>query len=343
MDFRYIEYRETILFDEYEQYIEEAKVTKEESEEKLNNVKTEFHEIETRHKKIIADGNEIKEEAAALIELLQEFGAKGVSKACLKVPKNFPSSPVVQKKQIIIPKKKDIKPNITVLKVGKMPVLKPVPRKTSPEVITLSDDDDEPPKLLPAPSSVPSRKSAPDGIMLPKLTKIERKMNLSLGNMEGSHERGRKPRKIEPDPLIPKICHTCQKEDNPKLMPFCESCSHYYHIGCLDPPLEKVPKTSKFYKWTCSDCNEKEEEATTSTNGVTNGTEESDEENQSLAQRKKQRERAMAIRVAREAEMSEIYPEKRRRCSSDNPTAKKKRISQCSTEMNTEENGYHDE
>ncbi|KAK6017878.1 hypothetical protein OSTOST_16592 [Ostertagia ostertagi] len=33
----------------------------------------------------------------------------------------------------------------------------------------------------------------------------------------------------------------------------CDSCYEYYHIGCLDPPLEKVPKKVNC-EWHCADC-----------------------------------------------------------------------------------------
>lgn len=47
-------------------------------------------------------------------------------------------------------------------------------------------------------------------------------------------------------------------------MPFCDVCKRYYHLSCLDPPLTKMPKTTRYYGWTCSDCVEKLEGSGTS-------------------------------------------------------------------------------
>ncbi|VDO49603.1 unnamed protein product [Haemonchus placei] len=41
--------------------------------------------------------------------------------------------------------------------------------------------------------------------------------------------------------------------DDQHLMIACDSCYEYYHIGCLDPPLEKVPKKVNC-EWHCADC-----------------------------------------------------------------------------------------
>ena len=47
----------------------------------------------------------------------------------------------------------------------------------------------------------------------------------------------------------------------PHLLINCETCNNYYHIGCLDPPLEKMPIKNKFSRFECSDCAEKRMEA----------------------------------------------------------------------------------
>jgi hypothetical protein len=52
-------------------------------------------------------------------------------------------------------------------------------------------------------------------------------------------------------------CHACALQDNPELMAFCDVCQHYYHIHCLDPPLRRLPKKSKFRQWMCSGCDER--------------------------------------------------------------------------------------
>lgn len=47
----------------------------------------------------------------------------------------------------------------------------------------------------------------------------------------------------------------------PHLLINCETCNNYYHLGCLDPPLEKMPAKNKFSRFECSDCAEKQMEA----------------------------------------------------------------------------------
>nr|CDJ81295.1 Zinc finger domain containing protein [Haemonchus contortus] len=57
------------------------------------------------------------------------------------------------------------------------------------------------------------------------------------------------------------VCKECGKASDQHLMIACDSCYEYYHIGCLDPPLEKVPKKVNC-EWHCADCcdNSSEEE-----------------------------------------------------------------------------------
>uniref|UniRef100_A0A0N4Y8Q9 PHD finger protein 14 (inferred by orthology to a human protein) n=1 Tax=Nippostrongylus brasiliensis TaxID=27835 RepID=A0A0N4Y8Q9_NIPBR len=57
------------------------------------------------------------------------------------------------------------------------------------------------------------------------------------------------------------VCKECGKANDQHLMVGCDSCHQYYHIVCLDPPLEKVPKKVNC-EWHCADCcdNSDEEE-----------------------------------------------------------------------------------
>ncbi|KPM11627.1 PHD finger protein 2 [Sarcoptes scabiei] len=56
-----------------------------------------------------------------------------------------------------------------------------------------------------------------------------------------------------------KICNTCKKDTDPHLLALCDSCHLNFHLGCLDPPLKRMPKKTKFGGWQCSDCTENEE------------------------------------------------------------------------------------
>ena len=44
-------------------------------------------------------------------------------------------------------------------------------------------------------------------------------------------------------------CDICKKSHDGHLMALCDTCKNHYHIGCLDPPLSKVPKKSAKWGW----------------------------------------------------------------------------------------------
>ncbi len=51
-----------------------------------------------------------------------------------------------------------------------------------------------------------------------------------------------------------KSCGICQKSHDQHLLAHCDTCQHHYHLGCLTPPLSRMPKKSKQYGWSCSEC-----------------------------------------------------------------------------------------
>merc|ERR1719219_1326795 len=51
-----------------------------------------------------------------------------------------------------------------------------------------------------------------------------------------------------------KICGICGKSHDQHLLAHCDTCQHHYHLGCLAPPLTRMPKKSKQYGWSCSEC-----------------------------------------------------------------------------------------
>nr|XP_046908759.1 PHD finger protein 14-like [Dermatophagoides farinae] len=59
-----------------------------------------------------------------------------------------------------------------------------------------------------------------------------------------------------------KKCATCKKSKEPHMMALCDSCNLYYHLHCLDPPLRRMPKKTRFGGWQCSNCTENEEQQT---------------------------------------------------------------------------------
>lgn len=44
-------------------------------------------------------------------------------------------------------------------------------------------------------------------------------------------------------------CYVCAGTEEQHLMTLCDTCNQYYHIGCLDPPLTKVPKKTAKWGW----------------------------------------------------------------------------------------------
>lgn len=49
-------------------------------------------------------------------------------------------------------------------------------------------------------------------------------------------------------------CCVCDHCHDNHLMVQCDTCSKFYHIGCLTPPLLRVPKKTSCYGWQCEDC-----------------------------------------------------------------------------------------
>lgn len=58
-------------------------------------------------------------------------------------------------------------------------------------------------------------------------------------------------------------CGVCSKTWAQHLMAHCDTCKKHYHLGCLNPPLTRMPKKTQLYGWECSQCckdNSSEEE-----------------------------------------------------------------------------------
>jgi len=52
-------------------------------------------------------------------------------------------------------------------------------------------------------------------------------------------------------------CGICHNIKDQHLLALCDSCKLYYHLFCLDPPLTRMPKKTRFGGWMCSDCTDK--------------------------------------------------------------------------------------
>ncbi|XP_031562377.1 PHD finger protein 14-like [Actinia tenebrosa] len=55
-------------------------------------------------------------------------------------------------------------------------------------------------------------------------------------------------------------CAKCNEKTNPHLMTECDTCHNYYHLGCVDPPLTRMPRKSAKCLWQCSECDPSESE-----------------------------------------------------------------------------------
>lgn len=55
-------------------------------------------------------------------------------------------------------------------------------------------------------------------------------------------------------PAVIHKCALCHKTNSQHQLAHCDSCKEYYHLGCLDPPLTRMPKKTKIMGWQCSEC-----------------------------------------------------------------------------------------
>ncbi|XP_071444546.1 PHD finger protein 14 isoform X2 [Hetaerina americana] len=58
----------------------------------------------------------------------------------------------------------------------------------------------------------------------------------------------------EPMPLSFNECGICHKTCDQHLLAKCDTCHKFYHLGCLNPPLSRMPKKTKLMGWQCSEC-----------------------------------------------------------------------------------------
>uniref|UniRef100_A0A1B6M4F6 PHD finger protein 14 n=1 Tax=Graphocephala atropunctata TaxID=36148 RepID=A0A1B6M4F6_9HEMI len=49
-------------------------------------------------------------------------------------------------------------------------------------------------------------------------------------------------------------CGICNRSNDQHLLAKCDTCHLHYHLGCLNPPLTRMPKKTKQMGWQCSEC-----------------------------------------------------------------------------------------
>ncbi|CAI9549159.1 unnamed protein product, partial [Staurois parvus] len=62
--------------------------------------------------------------------------------------------------------------------------------------------------------------------------------------------------KTLPLPAVLYSCGICKKNHDQHLLLLCDTCKLHYHLGCLDPPLTRMPKKTKNSYWQCSECDQ---------------------------------------------------------------------------------------
>ncbi|XP_016355613.1 PHD finger protein 14-like isoform X2 [Sinocyclocheilus anshuiensis] len=71
-----------------------------------------------------------------------------------------------------------------------------------------------------------------------------------------SKKEGGSPGKASNLPAMLYSCGICKKNQDQHLLLLCDTCKLYYHLGCLDPPLTRMPKKTKNSYWQCSECDQ---------------------------------------------------------------------------------------
>ncbi|CAG2166972.1 unnamed protein product [Oppiella nova] len=65
-------------------------------------------------------------------------------------------------------------------------------------------------------------------------------------------------------------CGICHQTKDQHQLALCDSCHLYYHLYCLDPPLSRMPKKTRFGGWQCSECTEQQQDTVDSDNETSN-------------------------------------------------------------------------
>ncbi|KAL0962129.1 hypothetical protein UPYG_G00336090 [Umbra pygmaea] len=88
-----------------------------------------------------------------------------------------------------------------------------------------------------------------------------------------SKKEGGSPGKSPNLPAVLYSCGICKKNQDQHLLLLCDTCKLYYHLGCLEPPLTRMPKKTKNSYWQCSECDQaSSDEADIAMQTLPNGT-----------------------------------------------------------------------
>ncbi|XP_046570377.1 PHD finger protein 14-like isoform X6 [Haliotis rubra] len=82
-------------------------------------------------------------------------------------------------------------------------------------------------------------------------------MKVNIPEMFRPKKAPRSPTKKETPKSPPAVIHKCGicvLTTDQHLLAKCDSCKKHYHLGCLDPPLTRMPKKTKLQGWQCSEC-----------------------------------------------------------------------------------------
>ncbi|KAK3579284.1 hypothetical protein CHS0354_033363 [Potamilus streckersoni] len=89
------------------------------------------------------------------------------------------------------------------------------------------------------------------------LNAFRKKKPLQLPEIFGQKRATRSPAKKEMPKSPPAVicqCAICLNTHDQHLLAKCDHCFKFYHLGCLDPPLTRMPKKTSRMGWQCSEC-----------------------------------------------------------------------------------------
>ncbi|RZF46227.1 hypothetical protein LSTR_LSTR010889 [Laodelphax striatellus] len=97
---------------------------------------------------------------------------------------------------------------------------------------------------LATPHGVPTPAALKAGVGFPLRTSGSGSLNMG----RGVQKHGRSDVPLNND------CGICRRNNDQHLLAKCDTCHLYYHLGCLNPPLTRMPKKNKIMGWQCSEC-----------------------------------------------------------------------------------------
>ncbi|KAL3276919.1 hypothetical protein HHI36_012287 [Cryptolaemus montrouzieri] len=102
--------------------------------------------------------------------------------------------------------------------------------------------------------SKPAVTRPPQPMMVPTAAALKMGVGFPLNNIPAGRMDRVLSSHAKQDPLLLNECATCRQRRDQHLLAKCDTCSLYYHLNCLNPPLTRLPKKSKLYGWQCSEC-----------------------------------------------------------------------------------------